>query len=86
MQHLPGKRPFVHDFLLLLVAFLGFTTLGWGLAGRAVTRSSPLPVVLTLLVAYVGTFRWLRLETAKNTPLEFEDELPESSYGLRLNS
>jgi hypothetical protein len=85
-SYLPGKRPFVHDFLLLLVSFVGFTTLGWGLAGRAVTTGSPLPIALAILVAYVGAFRWLRLETAKNKPLEFEDELPEASYGLRLNS
>jgi pimeloyl-ACP methyl ester carboxylesterase len=30
-------------------------------------------------------FRWVRLQRSKNMPLEFEDELPESTYGLKLN-
>jgi hypothetical protein len=85
-SYLPGKRPFVHDFLLLLVSFFGFTTLGWGLAGRAMARNSPVPVALVILFTLAMAFRWVRLQSAVNRPLEFEDEPPESTYGLRLNS
>jgi hypothetical protein len=84
--YLPGKRPVTHSFLLLLVSFAGFTTIGFGMLGRAVTRQSFLPLGLGGLLLIAAIFRWLRLDVARNQPLEFEDELPESSYGLRLNS
>lgn len=84
--YLPGKRPVTHTFLLLLVSFSGFTTIGFALLGRVLTRQSVLPVVLGVLVIIGGVFRWLRLEIGENRPLEFEDEPPETSYGLRLNS
>jgi len=85
-SYLPGKRPVTHEVLVLITAFLAFTSVGWGLAGRAVTRGSPIPVALLILLALAAAFRWLRIEGARNTPLEFEDELPESTYGLKLNS
>jgi hypothetical protein len=84
-SYLPGKRPVTHELLVLMTAFIVFTTVGWGLAGHAVTTGSPALVALAILVTLAAGFRWLRLESAKNRPLEFEDELPESTYGLKLN-
>ena len=85
--YLPGKRPVTHTFLLLLASFNGFTFLGMGFLHTALTGDSFLPVVLVMLAACAGGFHWLRVHTAENRPLEFEDELPEAGYGgLHLNS
>jgi uncharacterized membrane protein len=83
---LPGKRPVAHTVLLLLTSFVLFTAAGSGLAAQA-ARAQSLPIAsIGILIAVAGIARWLRLATGVNKPLEFEDELPESSYGLRLNS
>jgi len=70
----------------LLLAFYVFTAFGTAWLYTAITQDSPLPWVLIAMLALAGVFRWLRLDLSRNTPLEFEDELPESTYGLRLNS
>ena len=85
-SYLPGKRPVTLEALVLVHAFLLFTGLGWGLSGSAVARSSPLPVALLVVLALAFAFRWFRLQGVSNRPLEFDDELPESTYGLKLNS
>ena len=85
-SYLPGKRPVALEALVLVHAFLLFTGLGWGLSGSAVAWSSPLPVTLLVVLALAFSLRRFRLQGARNRPLEFEDELPESTYGLKLNS
>ncbi len=84
-SYLPGKRPVTHEVLVLVHAFIVFTGLGWGLSGSAVARSSPLPAALLVVLALAFAFRWLRLQGTRSRPLEFEDDLPESTYGLKLN-
>jgi hypothetical protein len=85
-SYLPGKRPVAHSALLFLCGFVAFTWIGADLLGLAVALQRPPVGALALLAVTAGAARWLRIETARNRPLEFEDELPESTYGLRLNS
>jgi hypothetical protein len=85
-SYLPGKRPVTHEVLILITAFVVFTWTGMGLSRWTIARGYPPRILLVVLVAISIAFRWVRLQRAGNTPLEFEDELPESSYGLKLNS
>lgn len=85
-SYLPGKRPVAHTFLLLLASFTAFTGIGFALVGYAMKNQSPPLGPIAILLVVAGASRRLRLETGRNRPLEFEDELPESSYGLRLNN
>jgi hypothetical protein len=85
-SYLPGKRPVTHEVLILITSFVVFTWAGMGLSGWTIARGYPPPTLLLVLVAISAAFRWVRLQRARNTPLEFEDELPESSYGLKLNT
>jgi ABC-type transport system involved in multi-copper enzyme maturation permease subunit len=84
--YIPGKRPVVHTFLLLLVAFSFSTVAGTDWLYMAVTGNTPLPLLVVFLSGLAALFRWLRMQLGKNRPLEFEDELPESAYGLHLNT
>jgi hypothetical protein len=84
--YIPGKRPVVHTFLLLLLAFSVSTAAGTDWLQTAVTRHDPLPLVVLSLFGLAGLFRWLRIQLGKNRPLEFEDDLPEGAFGLQLNS
>jgi hypothetical protein len=85
-SYLPGKRPVAHTVLLLVTSFTVFSGIGFGLMGIAVQMQAPPLVPIGGVLALAGLARGLRIETAKNRPLEFEDELPETSYGLGLNS
>jgi hypothetical protein len=85
-SYLPGKRPVTHEVIILITAFVVFTWAGVGLSGWTIARGVPPPIALVVLLAISAAFRWVRLQRARNTPLEFEDELPESSYGLKLNT
>jgi hypothetical protein len=85
-SYLPGKRPVAHTLLLLLASFTAFTGLGSALVAHAMKIQSPPVAAVVILLTIAGGARWLRLDTGANRPLEFEDELPESSYGLRLNN
>jgi len=85
-SYLPGKRPVAHSALLLLCGFVAFTSIGADLVSYAIELRRPPAAALAVLTAAAGAARWLRIEMARNRPLDFEDELPESSYGLRLNS
>jgi hypothetical protein len=84
--YIPGKRPVVHTFLLLLLAFSLSTAAGADWLYMAVTGNTPLPLLVVLLSGLAALFRWLRMQLGKDRPLEFEDELPESTYGLHLNT
>ena len=85
-SYIPGKRPVVHTFLLLLVAFAFSTTAGAAWIEMAVTRNTPLVWLVGSLLALAALFRWMRIQLGKNRPLEFEDELPEAPFGLHLNT
>jgi hypothetical protein len=84
-SYLPGKRPVVHELLLLITSFGLFTMLGWALSDAAAARQTPEPVALCVVGTLAWTFRWLRQTRTAGIPMEFEDELPESTYGLKLN-
>jgi hypothetical protein len=70
----------------LLVSFSFFTTGGGALLHSAAAYDSPMPIAVFVLAALAAAFRWVRTETNRNRPLEFEDELPDSTYGLQLNT
>ncbi len=84
--YLPGKRPVAHTFLLLLLSFSFFTAGGGALLSSAAAHDSTMPVAIFVFAALAAAFRLVRTQTNHNRPLEFEDELPESTYGLQLNS
>jgi ABC-type transport system involved in multi-copper enzyme maturation permease subunit len=84
--YIPGKRPVVHTFLLLLFAFAFSTASGAAWLYMAVTWDTPLPFLVAALLGLAALFRWVRIQLCKNKPLEFEDEAPDVVYGLHLNT
>ena len=84
--YLPGKRPVAHTFLLLLLSFSLFTNGAGALLSSAAAHDSTMPIAVFVFAALAAAFRWVRTQTNHNRPLEFEDELPESTYGLHLNT
>jgi hypothetical protein len=66
-------------------SFVLFTTVGAGLARSSFSgRGLPL-IVDALLVAGVVTLRRRRLKAWQDTPLAFEDQLPQEVSPLRLS-
>jgi Flp pilus assembly protein TadB len=70
----------------LLLSFSFFTAGGGALLHSAAAHGSTMPIAVVVIATLAAAFRWVRTQTNRHRPLEFEDELPDSTYGLHLNS
>jgi hypothetical protein len=80
-------KGFIPQMLLLgLLTFVGYTTIGSGLAHAAALGPPIAPVLVhSTLATIVIILTWHRRRAAPDVPLEFEDSLPTEASPLRLS-
>jgi hypothetical protein len=84
-SYIPGKGFVPQTILTGFVSFVAFTTTGAILARFSLTRHPGSFVLNGMLFAVVLALRRYRLNTWKDTPLAFEDQLPTEVNPLRLS-
>lgn len=83
-SYIPGKRNVALVFLIALVSYVLFTTIGAGLAELARFHPSRLLLVTGLLMMAVAFIRRHRLRSWGQAPLMFDDDPPEFVQPLQL--
>jgi ABC-type transport system involved in multi-copper enzyme maturation permease subunit len=75
--YIPGKRPLAHSMLLTLAAFVVFINIGGGLIHFSLGRPRGYVLLCGALFTGVAVLRRTRLARSLDSPLEFEDSLPD---------
>ena len=83
-SYLPGKHFIAHSLLLGLFAYLVLTIIGAGLVRSATTGALPAVLIVVSLSLTAIFLRRRRLAAWSETPLLFEDELPDQRQQLWL--
>jgi hypothetical protein len=84
-SYIPGKGFVPQTILTGLLSFVVFTTAGAVLARVSLTGHPASFALNAILLAGVLALRRYRLNTRKDTPLAFEDQLPTEVNPLRLS-
>jgi hypothetical protein len=82
--YIPGKRNVAQSFLIALVSYVFFTSIGAGLASVARFHPSRLLVATGILLMAVALLRRYRLRSWGQAPLMFDDDPPEFVQPLQL--
>ena len=83
-SYLPGKRLVAYTLVLGFAAFALFTSGGASLVRLAIERAAYAVVILMILLPVSMMLRRRRLETWREIPLMFDDELPDQPLQLGL--
>jgi hypothetical protein len=83
-SYLPGKRLLAHTLVLGFAAFVLFTLAGTLLVHIALVRPAFGPAVAALLLTIAWVLRRRRFAMWKETPLIFDDDLPDQPLQLGL--
>jgi hypothetical protein len=82
--YIPGKRNVAQTFLIALVSYVFFTSIGGGLTAASRFHPSRFLVVVGLLLMAVALLRRYRLREWGRVPLMFDDDPPELAQPLQL--
>jgi hypothetical protein len=82
--YIPGKRNVAQTFLLALISYVFFTTIGTGLTAASRFHPSRFLVVTGILLMAVALLRRHRLREWGRAPLMFDDDPPEFTQPLQL--
>jgi energy-converting hydrogenase Eha subunit A len=83
-SYLPGKRLLAQSFVMGLVLFVVFTTIGTRLARVAMAGAIPAVVVAAVLLTTIVVLRRHLRRSWESTPLLFDDVVPDELQLLRL--
>jgi hypothetical protein len=83
-SYIPGKRNVALVFLIALVSYVFFTSIGAGLTSLARFHPSRLLIVTGILMMAVALLRRHRLRSWGQAPLMFDDDPPEFAQPLQL--
>ena len=83
-SYIPGKRNVALVFLIALVSYVFFTSIGAGLTSLARFHPSRLLIVTGILMMTVALLRRHRLRSWGQAPLMFDDDPPEFAQPLQL--
>ena len=83
-SYIPGKRNVALVFLIALVSYVFFTSIGAGLTSLARFHPSRLLIVTGLLMMAAALLRRHRLRSWGQAPLMFDDDPPEFAQPLQL--
>jgi hypothetical protein len=82
--YIPGKRNVAQTFLLALITYVFFTTIGAGLTASARFHPSRFLMVMGILLMTAALIRRYRLRSWGEAPLMFDDDPPELAQPLQL--
>lgn len=83
--YIPGKRTVAQTFLIALVSYVFFTSIGAGLTAASRLHASRFLVVMGILLTAVALLRRFRLREWGRAPLMFDDDPPEFAQPLQLH-